>query len=112
MSYQESLDTSTPMGEAMFSIIAALAKLERDILSERVRSGLRRARAEGKRLGRKPLEVDSHRLNDVLRRRLSARQAARELGCSTASAWRLIRAHATGAADAHGASHAAEATHA
>jgi len=108
VSYQESLDTSTPMGEAMFSIIAALAKLERDILSERVRSGLRRARAEGKRLGRKPLEVDSHRLNDVLRRRLSARQAARELGCSTASAWRLIRAQATGAAEADGASRGAE----
>lgn len=91
VSYQEAVDTSTPMGEAMFSIVAALAKLERDILSERVRSGLRRAKLEGRRLGRRPLEVDTARLEDVLRRKLSARQAARELGCSTASAWRLMR---------------------
>ena len=61
-------------------------------------------KAEARRDGRALKEV----VNDVLRRGLSARAAARELGCSTASAWRLIRAHATGAVDAHGASRAAE----
>ena len=45
---------------------------------------------------------------NVLTRRLSARAAARELGCSTASAWRLLKAHRAGAAEADGASRAAE----
>ena len=108
ISLREQIDTGSPLGQAVFTIIAAIAQLERSLIVERVKAGLRRAKAEGKRLGRQPLQVDSYRLNDVLRRKLSARQAARELGCSTASAWRLIRAHATGAVDAHGASRAAE----
>src|SRR5438034_3975761 len=108
ISLREQIDTGSPLGQAVFTIIAAIAQLERSLIVERVKAGLRRAKAEGKRLGRQPLQVDSYRLHDVLRRKLSARQAARELGCSTASAWRLIRAHTTGAADADGASRAAE----
>src|SRR5437899_2382709 len=108
ISLREQIDTGSPLGQAVFTIIAAIAQLERSLIVERVKAGLRRAKAEGKRLGREPLQVDSYRLNDVLRRKLSARLAAREIGCSTASAWRLIRAHATGVPDAHGASRAAE----
>ena len=52
VSYSESLDTSTPMGRAMFSIIAALAELERNIIAERSAEGQRRARARGKHIGR------------------------------------------------------------
>ena len=55
VSYSENIDTSTPIGEAMFSIIAAMAQLERDLISERVKMGIRNARAKGKRIGRKPL---------------------------------------------------------
>src|SRR2546422_5989945 len=95
ISLREQIDTGSPLGQAVFTIIAAIAQLERSLIVERVKAGLRRAKAEGKRLGRQPLQVDSHRLNDVLRRKLSARAAARELGCSTASAWRLMRAHTT-----------------
>ncbi len=107
-SHQEALDTSSSLGRAMYVIISAIARLERDIIAERVRAGLRRAKAEGKRLGRAPLEVDPHRLNDVLRRGLSARAASRELGCSVASAWRLLKARRAGAVEADGASRAAE----
>src|SRR5947208_1300782 len=103
ISLREQIDTGSPLGQAVFTIIAAIAQLERSLIAERVRAGLRRARADGKRLGRPPLQVDSYRLHDVLRRKLSARQAARELGCSTASAWRLIKAQRTGAAEADGA---------
>src|SRR2546426_11103033 len=92
----------------VYVIVGAVAQLERSLMIERVRAGLRRAKLEGRRLGRQPLQVDPQRLENVLTRKLSARAAARELGCSSASAWRLIRAHATGAADAHRASHAAE----
>src|SRR5437870_11079854 len=108
ISLREQIDTGSPLGQAVFTIIAAIAQLERSLIVERVKAGLRRARAEGKRLGRAPLQVDPHRLDSVLRRKLSARAAARELQCSVASAWRLIRARTTGAVDAHGASRAAE----
>ena len=108
ISLREQIDTGSPLGQAVFTIIAAIAQLERSLIVERVKAGLRRAKAEGKRLGRQPLRVDPRRLESVVVRKLSARAAARELGCSTASAWRLIRARTTGAVDADGASHAAE----
>ena len=108
ISLREQIDTGSPLGQAIFTIIAAIAQLERSLIVERVKAGLRRAKAEGKRLGRQPLRVDPRRLESVVVRKLSARAAARELGCSTASAWRLIRAQTAGTSDAYGASRAAE----
>ncbi len=52
VSYQENIDTSSPLGSAIFTIISAVAQLERDIIAERVKAGLRRAVEGGKRLGR------------------------------------------------------------
>jgi len=108
LSLREGIDTSSAVGEMVYVIVWAVAQLERSLIIERVRAGMRRAKLEGRRLVRQPLQVDPRRLESVLDRKLSARQAARELGCSTASAWRLIRAHTTGAAEADGASRAAE----
>ena len=50
--HQQALDTSTPMGKAMFQVCGVFAELERSIIQERVRAGLERARAKGKTLGR------------------------------------------------------------
>src|SRR5439155_2195613 len=85
VSLREQIDTGSPLGQAVFTIIAAIAQLERSLIAERVRAGLRRARAEGKRLGRPPLQVDLGRVESVMRRKLSVRAAARELGISPAS---------------------------
>src|SRR4029077_2882796 len=52
ISHQESLDTSTPMGKAMFTIIAAMAELERSVIRERVQAGLDYARKNGTKSGR------------------------------------------------------------
>jgi len=52
VSYQENIDTSSPLGGAIFTIISAVAQLERDIIAERVKMGLRRAVESGKQLGR------------------------------------------------------------
>lgn len=60
VSYNENIDTSTPMGMAMFTIISAMAQLERDIIRERVKAGVNAARAKGKHLGRprtKPADI-------------------------------------------------------
>lgn len=65
ISYQENIDTGSPLGKAMFTIVAAIAELERNIIMERIRGGIRRAREQGKRLGRRPL-TDPSLLRTVL----------------------------------------------
>ena len=101
ISLREQIDTGSPLGQAVFTIIAAIAQLERSLIVERVRAGLRRARAEGKRLGRPRLRVDHRQLESVVSRRLPVRIAARELGISPSSYLRYVREHL-------GHSHAAE----
>src|SRR2546422_749624 len=58
LSFREQLDTGGPLGRAVTVIIAAISELERHLIVERVRSGMRRAKLEGRRLGRPPLPVD------------------------------------------------------
>tara|TARA_B100001964_G_scaffold122319_1_gene135687 strand:- start:2353 stop:2979 length:627 start_codon:yes stop_codon:yes gene_type:complete len=58
ISYQENIDTSSPLGEAIFTIISAMAQLERDIIRERVKAGLRNARSKGRTLGRPKAKFD------------------------------------------------------
>src|ERR1700730_10358953 len=60
VSPSEQVDTSTPMGRMVFTVLGAVAELERNLIVERVRAGLRHARAKGKRLGRprKPMNLD------------------------------------------------------
>ncbi len=53
--HQQGLDTTTPAGKAMFQMMGVFAEFERAIIQERVRAGLKRAKGEGKRLGRPPL---------------------------------------------------------
>ena len=85
MRQKPAVSRSANLRKPVFTIIAAIAQLERSLIAERVRAGLRRARADGKRLGRPPLQVDLERLESVIRRKLSVRSAARELGISPSS---------------------------
>lgn len=55
ISYQENIDTSSPLGKALFTIVGAIAELERNIIVERIKGGLRSAKENGRRLGRPPL---------------------------------------------------------
>lgn len=54
----EAIDTEGPLGRAIIVIISAIAELERSLIVERVRAGMRRAKLEGRRVGRTPLDVD------------------------------------------------------
>lgn len=56
------VDTSTPTGKMVFTVLGAVAELERSLIAERVRAGLRNARAKGKRLGRPKVDVDAARI--------------------------------------------------
>src|SRR4029077_6812824 len=59
ISYQENIDTSSPLGRVLFTIVSAVAQLERDLIRERVKAGILNAQASGKQLGR-PRRLVSH----------------------------------------------------
>lgn len=80
ISFAENLDTSTPMGRAMFTIIGALAELERNLIVERSTEGQRRARARGKHIGRPRAEVDVDLVLRLHARSMSVREIARLVG--------------------------------
>ncbi len=91
ISLQEQFDTSTPIGQAMFTIIGAMAQLERDIIRERVKAGLERARARGVRLGRPTAPVEASHLASLQREGLSLGEIARRLRCSRSTVRRRLR---------------------
>ena len=95
VSYQENIDTSSPLGSAIFTIISAVAQLERDIIAERVKAGLRRAKNSGKQLGRPRASIDLEKLNRLHSEGRSHRQIAAELGLSHATVGRMLRANGT-----------------
>ncbi len=82
VSFQENIDTSSPLGSAIFTIISAVAQLERDIIAERVKAGLRRARENGKKLGRPRATVDTEKIHRLRSKGLSLRAIAKETGVS------------------------------
>ena len=78
VSLGEGIDCTTPAGRLQLHILAALAQFERERIAERVRAGLSRARASGRRLGQKPLDIAPADLERTAH--LSIRRAAAELG--------------------------------
>jgi DNA invertase Pin-like site-specific DNA recombinase len=93
ISLREQIDTGSPLGAAVFTIIAAIAQLERSLLVERVKAGLRRARDQGKHIGRPRTRINPIVLQGVLSRQLPSRVAARELGISQSAYLRLTRSY-------------------
>ena len=84
ISLKESLDLTTPAGRLMFGIISAMAEFERDLIRERVRSGIAHRRAKGLRVGRKPIILDAGRLATMRSEGLTIREIATQLACSPA----------------------------
>jgi DNA invertase Pin-like site-specific DNA recombinase len=82
VSYSEQMDTSTPAGKMVFTVLGAVAELERSLIVERVRAGLRNARAKGKTLGRPRVGVDAARIGRLREQGRSIREIADELGYS------------------------------
>lgn len=84
ISLRDNLDLTTPSGRLMFQMVGAFAEFEREIIRERVRAGLRNARAKGKRLGRTPnkamREGDADRIAALRSRGKTIRQIAKETG--------------------------------
>jgi len=97
VSYSEQMDTSTPAGKMVFTVLGAVAELERSLIVERVRAGLRNARAKGKRLGRPRVSVDVARIATLRASGLSWPKIAAEVGVSVGTVYeaahRLSKIH-------------------
>jgi DNA invertase Pin-like site-specific DNA recombinase len=90
VSLSEQVDTSTPTGKMVFTILGAVAELERSLIAERVKAGLRNARAKGKRLGRPRVTVDAARISALRAHGRSWREIVVEMGISKGSAQRAF----------------------
>jgi DNA invertase Pin-like site-specific DNA recombinase len=82
VSLSEQMDTTTPTGKMVFTVLGAVAELERSLIAERVRAGLRNARAKGKTLGRPRVAVDAARICRLRAQGCSIREISEELGHS------------------------------
>jgi DNA invertase Pin-like site-specific DNA recombinase len=91
VSLNESVDTSTPMGKMIFTVIGAVAELERSLIRERVLMGLDRARRQGKQLGRPQKLVDRQRVLLLKSKGLSLREIAVQLNVSKDKVARVRR---------------------
>jgi DNA invertase Pin-like site-specific DNA recombinase len=88
ISFRDNLDLSTPSGRLMFQIIGAMAEFERSLIQERVKAGLRNARAKGKKFGRPRAEVDAQRVVALRAEGLSWSQVCQRLSVSKGTAQR------------------------
>ena len=93
ISFQENIDTSSPMGKAMFTIVSAIAELEADIIRERVIAGIANARAKGKRWGRPSPDVDQEEVRRLRDGGLTIRAIAIQLNLKRSLVHKTLSNH-------------------
>lgn len=91
VSLRDNLDLSTPSGRLMFQIIGAMAEFERALIQERVRAGLKSARARGTRLGRPTVAVDAPRIARLRASGASWSEISQQLGIGVGTAYRAFQ---------------------
>jgi DNA invertase Pin-like site-specific DNA recombinase len=91
VSLRENIDTGGPLGRAMVVIVGAIAELERSLIVERVKAGMRRARLEGRMIGRAPLDVDRATIVSDRISGMSLTQVAKRHRVSRATVVRLVK---------------------
>ncbi|MGC1969613.1 MAG: recombinase family protein [Candidatus Acidiferrales bacterium] len=91
VSLRENIDTGGPLGRAIVVIVGAIAELERSLIVERVRAGMRRAKLEGRRIGRKPLNIDRAQVVADRSAGMSLSRVAQKHRISRASVCRLVK---------------------
>ena len=95
ISFRENIDTGGPLGRAMMVIIGAIAELERNLIIERVRAGMRRARLEGRQIGRTPLQLDHQGILRDRARGQSLKEIAKLHRISKATVCRVLKEQRT-----------------
>jgi DNA invertase Pin-like site-specific DNA recombinase len=91
VSLSEQVDTSTPTGKLVFTVLGAVAELERCLIVERVKAGLRNARAKGKRLGRPSRPVNATHVAQLRAQGLTWRAIGKQLGMAPRTALLALR---------------------
>ena len=91
ISFRENVDTDSALGRAMVIIVAAIAELERSLIVERVRAGMRRAKLEGRQIGRARLDVDREQVVCDRRSGMSLTNVAKKHSISRASVCRITK---------------------
>jgi DNA invertase Pin-like site-specific DNA recombinase len=91
VSAREAIDTSGPMGRMFITLVGSIAELERSLITERIKAGMRRARLEGQRLGRAPLDIDRDALVRDRLSGMSLTETAKRHKVSRATVVRLVR---------------------
>jgi DNA invertase Pin-like site-specific DNA recombinase len=91
VSLRENIDTGGPLGRAIVVIVGAIAELERSLIVERVRAGMRRAKLEGRRIGRAPLNIDRAEVVADRLAGMSLTSVAKKYHVSRATVCRLVR---------------------
>ena len=94
-SFRENIDTGGALGRAVVVIIGAIAELERSLIVERVRAGMRRARLDGRHIGRRPLQLDREAILRDRRCGHSLGQLARTYRISRTTVHRVLSEHAS-----------------
>ena len=90
ISIHEGVDTSTPNGRLVFGIFASIAEFERELIRDRVRSGLAAAKAKGKQIGRPRVTVDAARIVALRSQGRSWSEITTEIGISKGTAQRAV----------------------
>jgi len=90
VSLNEAVDTSTPAGRVLFSVMASIAEFERTLIQERVKAGVARAMANGVRFGRPRVGIDYQRAVELRGMGWSIRRIAKELKASPSTVYRLV----------------------
>jgi DNA invertase Pin-like site-specific DNA recombinase len=91
VSLSDNLDLSTASGRLMFNIIGAMAEFERELIRERVKAGMKNAKAKGTRIGRPRVRLDTARIAALRASGLSWPSVARELGVSVGTVFQAAR---------------------
>ncbi len=91
VSLSESLDTATPAGRMVFTVLGAVGELERSLIVERVKAGLRNAKAKGKRLGRPRKILDTRKIADLRAQGIGWKRIAVELGVGVGTIYQSAR---------------------
>ncbi|MFZ1997828.1 MAG: recombinase family protein [Candidatus Sulfotelmatobacter sp.] len=91
VSFRENIDTDSALGRALIIIVAAISELERSLIVERVKSGMRRARLEGRQIGRARLDIDRGQVVEDRRSGMSLTVVAKRHAISRASVCRLMK---------------------
>jgi len=92
VSLRDSFDLSTPSGRLLFQLVGAMAEFERALIQERVRAGLKNAKAKGRKLGRPRIAIRRDQIESLRQEGLSWEAIAKELGAGVGTVYRAYQA--------------------